>query len=552
MADTPSYDALKAALAREKIARQEAENLLESKSRALYDANQELLKHQDRLQLLVDERTTDLHDKIAELEMLRDSLQRDRDNAQAESDAKTLLFAKLSHEIRTPLNGIIGTLSLIAETPDKAEKTRLRDIALTSSRALKGILNNVIDFAKLEQGIAELEQSPFSPRALLEDIVDLHRMVSLHGAQNLSLSVTGELPSLVMGDAGRIRQILENYINNAVKYGGEGPICLSAGSDLKGRKAVLTFTVTDAGDPIDLDRATYLFAPYAQRPDHRDSKVGTGAGLGLAICKELADLMDGMVWCTPLEDGGNQFSLQVTLPIERRQQKPASDTPHPYPTGDEPLTLEGTPLVLVVEDIPTNQLVMSRYLETIGCQVEIAANGREALNIAALTKFDLVVMDIAMPEMDGFEATEHLRRMDGYQTVPIIGVSAHADATSRREMLSAGMDEGLAKPIDRRAFEACVKRHLVRRAPRPATPPEIFDEADIMKQFQSDLAGAVSELQTAHSDSDEARMKSSLHKMKSLMGTFGHPLYQTVRGLHDGSLAMTADAIGTLLSDLER
>lgn len=546
-------DVLKRTLERERKARADAERLLESKSRDLYKSNQALRVHQEGLKDLVNERTAQLNEKIAELNHLQARLRRDRDDARAESEAKTLLFAKLSHEIRTPLNGIIGTLNLLPSTLDTEERDRLVALASQSSRSLKAILGNVIDFAKLEQGLTELEASAFSLQTLMVDIVEMQRVSGLCEGQTLDYVLASPLNYQVIGDAGRIRQILDNFITNAVKYGGPGQIRLSLDVQVQNKLADIVLTVSDGGMPLKAEAAKQIFEPYARLVDGGDRKVGDGAGLGLAICREIADLMGADIKCHPDQRRGNHFSLSMTLPLGASLDGEASV---PYVGPDRrshnrlPDKKRSEALsALVVEDVPTNQLVLGRYLEALNFRVDYAANGLEAIEMTDLSVFDLIFMDIAMPEMDGLEATRRIRREGPNRTTPIIGVSAHTSPEDIQDMLMAGMTESLPKPIDRRKFEYVVSDMIERSLAMPTQDHDGIPD-DIKKIYRRDSNAAISAFETGLKKGDRTAAKAALHQLKSLFGTFGHDSFEMVKYHHDHFEALNNTELDALAEQL--
>lgn len=558
MADQPSYETLAAALRREREARALAEGLLEDKSRDLYRANTELQDQQDKLQLIVEEKTLALQAKVAELEAMRDTLREDRDIARAESEAKTLFFAKLSHEIRTPLNGITGTLNLLADEPLNGESARLLALAGQSSAALRKLLNDVIDLAKLEQGLSSLEEGPVDLGHLLTDICDFWWATGLGERQSLSLTIDPALKHRVIGDAGRIRQVVDNFLSNAVKYAGAGEIRLALAVKPAEASYAIDISVTDTGKPLAQSAAEALFEPYNRGGQTSDRGVGSGAGLGLAICREVAGLMGGDVKCEPQNDGN---CFRVALNLKSADQ--LADKPSAIENGRSDLRLQKNVKprvrghVLVVEDVPTNQLVLGRYLEKLGCRVAFAANGVEALELARERVFDLVLMDIAMPEMDGYAATRALRQIEAYKTVPIIAVSAHTDTNHLSAVREAGMDDSLPKPIDRAALEDRIFTLLGMQQPSGPPPPSpaINTEGvpeDLKAIMVEDIRAALEDLIEAREGNDLEGANNALHKLKSITGAFGFPVFHDVEAVYRDLTSMEDPRLPVLIADLRQ
>ena len=581
--------ALRRKLDRAETATRAAESLLEEKSSALYQANRELHQNKERLERLVFERTAALNDKIMELESLRDRLRHDRDSALAESANKSMMFAKLSHEIRTPLNGVIGTLNMLADSELGTAQEQILGTALKSCDLLRYVLNDAIDLAKLEQGLVPLETAPFDLHAMADEIADFWRASGLGSGQSLAVSTDPAIGHLVVGDAGRIRQILNNLVSNAVKYGGDGGIEL-AGRVIRQDDASITLalSVTDPGETIPPGEREDLFQAYRRGPVKGDQGVGSGAGLGLAICRELSDLMQARIGCAPANGGGNRFTLEITLDKGDARRPVASPAATDRPKGGT-LKRLGTgkrPRILVVEDVATNQLVMEHYLRKLGCRVDLAANGLEGVEAVQDRSYDVIMMDIAMPIMDGLQATKVIKSLGGEKSaIPIIGVSAHVSQEDQQRMHDAGMMDCLPKPIDRQRLEHIlvaiveagdtgqdrasaaapgqdpgqnigqnIGQDLVqglRRTP-PAhdeqtahTPsPGLMNSgisldddsaiADLLAaHFKADMAAAMAQARAALEQRDASELLSGLHKLKGLTGSFDHPAYPDVADLHD-------------------
>jgi signal transduction histidine kinase len=388
---------------------------------------------------------------IADLESTRLALDEARRHAESATRAKAEFLAAMSHEIRTPMNAVIGMTQLLRHTPLTEEQRESVDTITAGGEHLLGIINDILDISKIEAGKLEIEAAPFSPSDCVAEAVNL--LAGRAAAKNLVLRTVIEptLPARVTGDATRLRQILVNLIGNAVKFTERGEVVVRAGAkpEVAGR-IDLQFAVRDSGIGIPADRIDRLFADFSQVDPSTTRRYG-GTGLGLAISKRLVELHGGRIGVASEPGAGSTFHFTLAT----RPAPPAGSVP-PMKTaaanGDDsfdPRFAERHPArILVAEDNAVNQKVIVRTLEKLGYSPTVVPDGRAALAAVHAGRFDVVLMDIEMPELDGPAATRAIRAEVAAARQPaIVALTAHALAGSREQYLAAGMDAFLTKPI---------------------------------------------------------------------------------------------------------
>ena len=366
--------------------------------------------------------------------------------ARAASRAKSDFLATLSHEIRTPMNAILGMNRLIQNNPALPGEARQQSAAVqTAGENLLALLNNLLDMSKFEAGFQRLEAIPFDAGCLAEDCAGMFHAAAL--AKGITLQAhPPEGPCWLLGDPLRIRQVLANLIGNAVKFTTAGRVDIwttiegARSGDPAGTPATLCIEVSDSGPGISADRLAGIFEPFQQAELSTTRRFG-GTGLGLAIARQFARMMGGDIVVASTVGQGSRFKVRMALAVA---DCPAADTPADAPAANaRPLA------ILVAEDLEINQAVIRGLLEARGCQVTIVDDGAQAVQAVAGRRFDAVLMDVWMPNLDGVQATRRIRALDGPAAeTPVFGLTADPTAHQRDECLAAGMNAVLLKPID--------------------------------------------------------------------------------------------------------
>lgn len=399
---------------------------------------------------------TERKESEEKLEIAYKDMEFSRMAAEHAKEARGEFLANMSHELRTPMNGIIGLSDMLVDVGLKGEQQDMIEAVNSSAKNLLILLNDILDFSKIEAGELSIENIPFDVRKIIDQIESLQKPIACKKGINLSTDIESEVPQYLIGDPSRLQQILNNLIGNALKFTEEGSVSLCVSGDYQSEDMfALKIFVEDTGIGIPIDRQDKIFEKFQQADSSTARKYG-GTGLGLSITKDLAELMGGSISVRSQEGAGTVFTISIVMPICHEKFEEVAQ--------DGVKSLGGVDLqarLLIVDDHPINLMFMRKVIGTMGfVNFDEVSSGAQALSFFQKNRYDLILMDCQMPDMDGFETAKKIRSLEGDVRTTIIAVTADAMRGAADKCFSAGMDDYISKPVDKYKLFTLLQKYV--------------------------------------------------------------------------------------------